>query len=280
MNLRRLALCNSLAMLACLHLDARAQCSRDIIVPAAPTGVSIRVNGSSVTGLIPDILNQIGPRIGCTFRWSIVPRIRLETMFETGSADLLVASTHLERRDKHGIFIPIVETRPTLISVDHARPAIRSMAELATRRELRVALVRGYDYGADYQAMVATLSAQGRVYMEPDVKSVARLLAASMADVTIMPASSLIGAVEGDARVEGLAGKLRIEPLSELPWIKTGIYISRNSLPAADRALLEQALQASVKSGIWWQTLKKYYPPSVLQGSTRPVDGAHAASVR
>lgn len=264
----------SLLLGIALHLPAAAGCSRHINVPAAPTGQSVTFNGAEVGGLIPDMLNQIGSKIGCTFHWSVVPRMRLETMFETGSADLLVAATQVDRRDRHGLFIPIVETRPTLISVSSERAPVRSIAELLTRRELRVALVRGYDYGAPYRDMIKTLTSQGRVYMEPDPRTVARLIAGTMADVTIMPASAFIGGLQGDARIDGLAGNLRIEPLEELPWIKTGIYLSKKSLTRADRELLAQALTASVKSGAWWQSLKRYYTPAVLNENTRPIDGA------
>lgn len=222
-------------------------------------------------GLFPDMLASVGAKAGCSFRFSAVPRIRLEAMFEAGSADLLIAATELERRDRHGVFVPVVEARPTLISIAAERAPVRSIAELLARRELRVALVRGYDYGADYQAMVATLSAQGRVYMEPDARTVARMIAGAMADVTIMPASAFIGSLQGDARIEGLAGKLRIEPLDELPWIKTGIYLSRKSLSAADLKLLEWSLNASVKSGAWWQAIKRHYPPEVLKHNARPL---------
>jgi polar amino acid transport system substrate-binding protein len=259
---------------ATLHLPAAAGCSRQINVPASATGHSVTVNGAEVGGLIPEVLNQIGAKAGCTFRWSAVPRMRLETMFETGTADLMVAATQVERRDKHGLFIPIVETRPILLSINSERAPVRSIAELLQRRELRVALVRGFDYGAPYQAMIATLTAQGRVYMEADVRSVARLIAASMADVTIMPASAFIGGLQGDARIDGLRGKLRIEPLDELPWIKSGIYLSKKSLSRADREVLEQALTASVKSGVWWQQLKRYYTPALLNDNTRPIEAA------
>lgn len=249
---------------------ASGGCSRQIVVPAAPTGQSVTVHGSEVGGVFPSMLNNIGAKAGCSFHFSIVPRIRLEAMFQAGSADLLIAATQVERRDRHGTFVPVFEVRPTLISIASERPPVRSIAELLTRRELRVALVRGFDYGAPYQAMIEQLTAQGRLYMGPDARAVARLIAGAMADVTIMPASAFIGGLQGDARIEGLAGKLRIEALDELTWIKTGIYLSNRSLSAADRTLLEQALSASVKSGAWWQELKRYYPPAVLNDNARP----------
>ena len=264
------------AALLCAALPAWAGCSRPINVPAAPTGQTVTVTGTGrgagVGGLVPEVLTLVGAKAGCTFTWSIVPRIRLETMFEAGQADLLVAATQVERRDRHGLFIPIVEARPTLISLEGERAKISSIAELLERRELRVALVRGYDYGEPYRAMIATLTVQGRVYLEADARTVARMINGAMADVTIMPASSFIGGLRDDPRTDDMAARLRIEPLAELPWIKSGIYISNKSLSAADRRTLERALTASVKSGIWWQALKRYYTPALLQNNTRQIE--------
>lgn len=262
------------AALLCAALPAWAGCSRPINVPASPTGRTVTVSGAGVGGLVPEVLTLVGAKAGCTFTWSIVPRIRLETMFEAGQADLLVAATQVERRDRHGLFIPIVEARPTLISLDSDRPKVSSIAELLERRELRVALVRGYDYGEAYRAMIATLATQGRVYLEADARTVARLINGAMADVTIMPAASFIGGLPGDKRTEDMPSRLRIEPLAELPWIKSGIYISKKSLSPADQRTLERALTASVKSGLWWQALKRHYTPALLHNNTRQIEAA------
>jgi polar amino acid transport system substrate-binding protein len=262
-------LCPALLLLA---LPASAGCSRPIVVPAAPTGQTVTYVDAKIGGMIPEMLTQVGARAGCTFAWSIVPRIRLETMFEAGQADLLVAATQVERRDRHGLFIPVVEARPALISLESERAKVSSIAELLARRELRVALVRGYDYGEPYRAMIDTLTAQGRVYLEADARTVARLINAAMADVTIMPASSFIGGLQGDPRIEDMATRLRIEPLDELPWIRSGIYISKKSLTPADQRTLEQALTSSVKAGLWWQALKRYYTPAVLNNNTRQIE--------
>lgn len=266
------------ALSACLALAAghghavAAGCTRPIIVPVPSNPPNVIVTKDAIGGLIPEMFHQLGAKTGCTFRFSIVPRIRLEKMFENGSADLLVAATQIDRRDRQGVFVPIVEARPVLISVGHKREPITSMADLVARRELRIALVRGYDYGPAYQALIKTASEQGRVYMEPDVNTVARLMAGNMADITIMPAGTFIGDISGDPRVEGLKGKLRIETVDELDWIKTGIYLSRKSLTPVDRALIENALTDSVKSGAWWTALKKSYTPTVLKSHSRPLE--------
>lgn len=262
----------SLLLAAAVAIPAQAGCSRPIIVPAAASGHSVTIKGAQVGGMFPEMLTLIGARTGCSFQWSIVPRIRLETMFASGQADVLVAATQIERRDRHGVFVPMFETRPALISIAATTSPVRSLEHLLARRELRVAVVRGFDYGESYRSLLATLQAQGRVYMQPDPQTVARMLADSMADVTIMPAGVFIAGAREDRRTEHLAGLLRVEAVEELPWIRSGLYLSRTSLSAADRRTLEQALDASVKSGLWWQAIRRYYPRDILAGSTRRIE--------
>lgn len=252
-----------------LPLSATAACSRPIVVPVAPTGQSVIISDYKVSGAFPDLLKAVGAKAGCEFTFSVMPRARLEKMFEMGKADLLVAATHTDQRDQSGLFIPMFETRSTLISLDSLRAVPRTFDELLARRELRVALVRGFDFGPAYRELSKQLAAQGRLSFEADPLTVARLLNGGIADVTIMPPSVVMSAIKGNPRVEGMLPHLRITPLPELPWLKSGIYISNKSMGSDDRATLEKALAESVKSSELWNILKRYYPLAVLTASAR-----------
>ena len=101
---------------------AGAQCSRDIQVPISAIGASVVVNGASIGGIYPDLLRSLGAKLGCNFIFTAVPRARLEAMFEAGKADLLIPASSTLRRDQHGLFIPMLGSRPLLISLQGARP--------------------------------------------------------------------------------------------------------------------------------------------------------------
>ena len=251
---------------------ALGACSRPIAIPAAQSGQTVNFKGDEAFGIMPDVFRTIASATGCIFKWSLVPRIRVEAMFENGTADLLLAATESERRSQHGTFVALVESRATLISLASERPRIGNFEELLARRELRIALVRGYDYGERYRALVQKLIAQGRVYFEPDPITVGRLLAHGMADATIMPPTALAGALRDDPRFESLLPRLRIEPLEELPWIKTGIYLSNKSLSQADRDMLEKAIIAARRSGAWWNAVTHYYSKAELADHVRQLE--------
>ncbi|MBI3731833.1 MAG: transporter substrate-binding domain-containing protein [Burkholderiales bacterium] len=258
------------AGLVAFNAQTFAACSRVINVPVAPTGRSVIINGEKIDGIYPDMLRSLIEKEACKFALSGVPRARLELLFETGRADLLIPASRTPKRDEHGIFIPMIYNRATIISIDGNRPAITSAQDLLDKKDLKVALVRGFDYGPAYQDLIRELTRQKRLYFDTDPLSVARLLKAGIADLTIMAPSILAGNIMDDARVQDILDKLRFEPIPELPWGDSGAYISKKSLSAEDTAALKDMLEQVAKSGAVWKGFQRYYPANVLKGSIRP----------
>ncbi|TFW22763.1 transporter substrate-binding domain-containing protein [Massilia arenosa] len=260
------------AATAAVPLLASAGCSRPITVPVSPIGQSIRIDkDGQISGVFPALMRDIGAKTGCEIRMSEVPRARLEMMFEQGHADMLLAATHAERRDKYGQFVPLIQTRAVLMSLDHQRAPIKTMAELAARPELKLVLVRGFDYGPAYNALSRRLQAAHRLVLAKDPLEVARMLQSRIADVTIMPASGLYGAAKADPRTASIAEQFRVEPLEELPWGLAGVYLSTQSLTADDRAVLESGLNAAAKAGALYHAYKGFYPANIFAFSSRPL---------
>jgi polar amino acid transport system substrate-binding protein len=259
----------ALLLLLAMPVLAHGGCSRPLNAPVSPLGMSVIVRGQTVSGTYSTLLHDLGEREGCEIRYTPVPRARQEALFETGRADLLIPASRTPRRDKFGYFIPLVASRAAIVSIDHARAPLRSFNELLERKELRVALVRGFDYGDNYQALVKQLSAQGRVFFESDAIGVARLLNAGFADVSVLTPATIGGAILNDQRVASMIDKLRIELVDDLPWGESGIYVSKATVSAKDRAVLEHMINSAVKSGLVWESVRKPYPPTLIEGTMR-----------
>lgn len=249
--------------------DAAAGCSREIAAPVSANGASVVIDGANVKGIYPDLLRQIGPRTGCHFSFTVVPRARQVALFKAGAADLLVPASRTPARDLLGTFVPMINHRAMLISVNNGRAPIANAQELLARKELRVAVVRGFDYGEPYTALIDELNRQGRLFVEVDVIAVARLLSAGSADVTIMGPTLMAGAIRRDPRVQGLEEKLKFEAIPELPWHHSGAYIS-NALKPEDQALLRDALEKTGKSNQILEGYLHYFRPEILNDSVRP----------
>lgn len=253
------------------NADTAASCSRDIQVPVALIGMSttLLANGQ-VGGIYPEALQGAALKAGCKLVYSVVPRARLEVLFEMGKADLLMPASRTPARDKQGIFIPMISHRATLLSLAGAKRApLASAQELLDRQELRVAVVRGYDFGEQYQWLVRELARQGRLYQEVDTVAIARLMQAGAIDVTIMGPTTFHGAVQRDPRVAGLVERLRVEPIPELPWSTSGIYLSRNALSPEDQATLRELMEKVAKSPAILEAFQRNYKQDWLPESVR-----------
>ena len=266
---QRLLIAAVLAGLVSLATHAGATCSRDINAPVSANGASVIIEGERVNGIYPDVLRSVGAKAGCSVLFTVVPRARQVAMFKAGTADVLVPASRTQGRDLIGTFVPMINHRAMLISVNSGRAPITSAQDLLARKELRVAVVRGFDYGESYAALVEELRKQGRLFVEVDVIAVARLLHAGSADVTIMGPTLMAGAIRRESRVHGLQEKLKIESIPELPWTQSGAYLS-NALKPEDLALLREALEKAGKSNQIMEGYLRYFRADLLTDSVRP----------
>ena len=251
---------------------AHAACSRPMQVPLAPVGLSVLLPPlGQPTGVYPELLRQVGEADGCAFAMSTVPRARQELMFEKGQSDLLVPASRTPRRDEFGDFVPLIQARAMLISLQSERVLPASLKALSAAAELRVVLVRGFDYGDAYQGLLKELTRQGRLRLEADPVSVARVLDAGGADLTLMAPSILVSALHADERVSHLLGRLRLGSVEELNWNDSGIYLSRATLSDPDRRHLREALERAARGGIVWKLFRQFYPAGSMDGSLRPL---------
>ncbi len=261
----------SLGLGAALAGEAQAACSRPMQVPLAPVGLSVLLPPQGLpTGVYPELLRQVGDSEGCVFAMSTVPRARQELMFEKGMADLLVPASRTPRRDEFGEFVPLIQSRAMVIALNAERPLPTTLKALVQATDLRVVLVRGFDFGDAYQAVVKELTRQGRLRLEADPVSVARVLDAGGADVTVMAPSILVSALHADERVSHLLGRLRLGAVEELGWNDSGIYLSRSALNEGDRRHLQDALDKAARSGLVWKLFRQFYPAGTMDGSLRP----------
>jgi polar amino acid transport system substrate-binding protein len=247
---------------------AVAECSRPINVPAAPQGVSVVISQGEVTGIMPDILRMVAKETGCDFKLPVVPRARLEMMFSSGDADLLMFATKTPERDQSGQFVPLFKSRAMLVSVKPLGNPVHSIEELAQRPDLRVCLVRGYDYGLAYRRLTSEVMADRWCYAR-DVSDVLRRLQANMADVTVLLPGSVFGAIKSDSRLKDLDGKVKFAELGDVPWQDAGVYVSTRTLPIQDQTVLVDAFRNGGVSSRIMKGFEEAFPPAILNMTVR-----------
>jgi len=268
---RRRALALLPLLLGLAPLPGRAECARPLVVPVAAIGYAVTVDADNrVGGIYPELLRAEAARAGCTIDFQVVPRARQEMLFETGQADLLLPARRSTRRDVHGLFVSMIRSRAMLLSIQPRPVLLHSLAELLAHPELRVGVVRGYDYDEVYHAFVAQFSAQDRLTEASDPVSLARMLDAGIVDVAIVTPMTVTGVLRNNPKLSPLIERLHAEAAKELSWGESGAYVSRtSSLSDADRQRVEAMLERIGRSGAAWRAFQRYYPDRDLGDSVR-----------
>lgn len=250
---------------------ANAGCSRTIEVPMAPVGLSVSFDGDRSAGIYPTLLRELGASAGCEFQIQRVPRARLQKMFDAGQADLLMPASASPSRERDGEFVPLIQVRASLVMLGRDGTVPRSLAELISQPDLKLAVVRGFSFGPAYESAVAALRQQKRVIEESNVAGVARALRQGLAQGTVMTASIFVGTLLQEAELMPLVKQVRVEALDELGWAESGVYLSRHTLNEADRRHLRLSFSQLARSGRVWQLINESHPPGSLGGSMRPL---------
>lgn len=254
-----------------LSTAAQAGCSRPINVPMAPIGLSVSFEEGRALGIYPTLLRELAATTQCQFEMHKVPRARLQSMFDAGQADLLVPASSTPARDALAEFVPLIQVRASLLTLEADKPVPRSLAELLAQPDYKLAVVRGFSFGAAYDETIVALRQRQRLVEEADPAGVARALRRGLAQATVMTASILVGTLVNEAELTPLLKTLRVEPLEELGWNTSGLYLSRRSLQESDRRLLRQAFTQAARSGRTWQLFTETHPPGSLGVSIRPL---------
>ncbi len=248
---------------------ALADCPRPINTPLAPLGVGVVLKDGVATGVIPELLRKLAAVTGCQFRQPIVPVARQQSLFSDGDADMLVFATQTPERDQSGQFVPLFKYRAALVSLKAFERPMLSIGELMQRPELRVVLVRGFDYGPVYRRLKAPALAD-RVAYANDVADMLRRLQAGSADVSVLLPGSEYEALRTDERLAPVKGKLNYGELNDMPWQDAGAYVSTKSLSKQEQAMLINGLR---HMDIGRQALKAFgevFPPALVRATIKP----------
>jgi polar amino acid transport system substrate-binding protein len=246
------------AMLAALLLAAGARavgCARPVKVAASPMGRSMMVSPAGrVSGIVPDFLEAVARLSGCRFDYVVVPRVRAHALFERGDVDLVHNSTRTEERDRYATFIHLYNTRAMLITAGARLPDQVTMSDLAAGGTTFSA-VRGYNFGPAYMALINDPVVKQRISLVPDPDTAARMLAVRRFDAVLMSPSVFVEA----ALAADLQDKVNVTAVRGLPAHAAGMYLSAQSLEAADRDRVREAIIVAAARGEYGRLFRVYY---------------------
>jgi polar amino acid transport system substrate-binding protein len=252
--LRRLLVSGLLLMVAHGPSAGAAQCG-DIGLAFYELGaLYYQAPDGSWTGIDKEIVDELGKRTGCRFHTVLESRVRIWTQMASGKLDMSVSGIANPEREKFARFIPYFATRNYALQRKSLAASASTPEGFLADPELRVAVVKSFKHGPEYDVWLDKLRAQGRVHDAPDFRAVVRLLKLGRVHAVLALPTSWVPVLEQ----ENLTAQVRVLDWSPGDSIVHGLILSRERLPAPTMALLDKAIQAMRDDGTLFRIYKRH----------------------
>ncbi len=246
-----------LGVLACamLHTLSQAACGPYQVALYEHGILYTRGADGADSGIDKDVVKALAQRTGCALHTALDSRVRIWDALEAGRLDMSVSGISTPQREAFARFIPYFRTyNNVLLRSDIAQRAKTPEAFIA-QPDLRVAVVKSFKHGAQYDAWLNTLRRQGRVEDVADINATLRLLKIGRVHATLGLPTTWVGLFESGQ----LAGQVAV-----LDWfpraepILAGLILSRARVREDDAQRMEKAILAMRKDGTLESIYRRY----------------------
>lgn len=213
----------------------------------------------SFSGIDKDVIEALARRSGCILEQRLDSRVRIWDQLARGTLDITVSGVETAERLKLAEFYPYISTRNFALLRKTLAPQFTGAEAFLAAREHRIAVVRGFRYGPQLDALIQQLREQGRVDEVADMPTLLRVLKAGRVSLIFVHPFILA------------PWQAELEPdFKLLDWAPTdhvvgALVVARNRVSAADRQLLRQHLDAMLLDGEVLQILRRHLSPEMSE---------------
>ena len=200
-------------------------------------------------GIDKDIVDELAKRLGCRFHASIDSRVRIWSNLKGGTLPMSVSGIATPERLQFARFLPYFTSRNYVLLQKNSNPAVHDLASFLAEPGYKVAVIKSFK--PTYEAWLAELRKDGRVYETADYASLIRLFKLGRVQAVLALNTSWAPLV----RQRDLADGVRILDWAPKDVIVGGLVLSRQLIPEATAEQFAQAIHAMREDG----TLRAIY---------------------
>ncbi|SFM19420.1 substrate-binding periplasmic protein [Rugamonas rubra] len=197
------------------------------------------------TGIDKDVVDELARRTGCRFQTTLESRVRIWSQLASGKLDMSVSGIATPEREKFAQFIPYFKTRNYLLLEGTLPPEAATPEGFLAQASYKVAVVKSFRHGGDYDIWIDKLRAQGRVHEAADFRAVVRLLKIGRVQAILALPTSWVPML----RQEALSDKVRVLDWSPRNSVPHGLVLARARIPEPIAGRLVKAIQAMHDDG-------------------------------
>lgn len=207
--------------------------------------LAFRDAGQRPAGIDIDILEEVSRRTGCRFEPFVDSRVRTWTDLASGALDMTVSAIATEERQQFARFVIYLSGRNRLLVRADLSGSVSTLQAFTERSRLRLAVVKGFKHGPQWDRWVEQLRQQGRVDEYADANQVARLVALGR-DAAFLSEPVVWGRILADNKLQG-----RVTVIDAFPDdnYAAGFALSRARVREEDARKIQDAIAAMRADG-------------------------------
>ncbi|KQV47272.1 hypothetical protein ASC95_24130 [Pelomonas sp. Root1217] len=216
--------------------------------------LAFRREGQGTGGIDVDIVDEVGRRTGCKFETFVDARVRTWADLAHGALDMTVSAIETDERNGFARFVIYMSGRNRLLVREGLPRPVTTLEAFAERSELRLAIVKGFRHGPQWDDWIAQLRQQGRVDEYADAGMAARLVALGR-DAAFLSEPVVWGRILADSKLKG-----RVTVIDAFPDdnYAAGFAISRTRVRENDARKIQNAVAAMRADGTLYKIFSAY----------------------
>lgn len=214
--------------------------------------LAYRRAGQGLAGIDVDVVEEVGRRTGCRLDTFIDSRVRTWTDLAQGTLDATVSAIETEDRHRFARFVIYMSGRNRLLV--RSGLSVTSLAAFTENQHLRLAVVKGFRHGPQWDRWIEQLRRQGRVDEYADAGMVARLVALGR-DAAFLSEPVAWERTLAENRLEG-----RVTIIDAFPGdnYAAGFALSRTRVREDDARRIQDAVAAMRADGTLYRIFSAY----------------------
>lgn len=210
-------------------------------------------------GIDQDVIEELSKRTGLRFQTALESRVRIWTRLANGTLDMSVSGIATPEREQFARFIPYFATRNYVLMRNDIPGAARSPEGFLANPAYKVAVVKSFKHGPEYDLWLDQLRAKGRVREAGDFQMVLHLLKIGRAQAVLALPTSWVPAL----KQEGMAATVQVLDWWPKDRIVHGLILSRQHISEATAERIATAIQSMRDDGSLLAIFQRHVGPEL-----------------
>lgn len=216
--------------------------------------LAYRRAGQGTVGIDVDIVEEVGRRTGCKFETFVDSRVRTWIDLAQGNLDMTVSGIETEERKGFARFVIYMNGRNRLLVKAGLPGSVATLEAFTEQSQLRLAVVKGFKHGPQWDPWIARLRQQGRVDEYADANTAARLVALGR-DAAFLSEPVVWERILADSKLQGQVIVIDAFPDDNYA---AGFALSRIRVREEDARRIQDAVTAMRADGTLYRIFSAY----------------------